>query len=113
MARPHDHAVGRRAPDREMTRPDFAQAKRIVQRQRMRAAGLNELRRHHPNIVRQRAGDLLDDLHAVAEDARAISAENHSPYKCPVEQAPGRSDARATPTQAAKPIPGTSWITRA
>ena len=82
VARAHDHAIGRRAPHREMARADFAQPQRIVQRQRMRDAGLIELRRHDPDVVGQRAGDLLDDLQAGGMDAVVIGAENSHPSEC-------------------------------
>ena len=52
MARAHDDAIGRRAAHRETALGDFAQPQRIVQRQRMRDAGLIVLRRHHPDVVR-------------------------------------------------------------
>ena len=82
VARAHDHAIGRRAAHREMARADFAQPQRIVQRQRMRDAGLIEFRRHHPDVVGQRARDLLDDLQAGGVDAVVIGAENSHPSKC-------------------------------
>ncbi len=39
----------------KVPRADFAQAQRIVQRQRMRHAGLIEFGRHHPDVVGQSA----------------------------------------------------------
>ena len=65
-----------------MARTDFAQPQRIVQRQRMRDAGLIELRRHDPDVVGQCARDLLDDLQAGGMDAVVIGAENSHPSKC-------------------------------
>ena len=66
-----------------MARPDFAQAKRIVQRQRMRDAGLIELGRHHPDVVGQRSRDLLDNLQAGGMNAVVIGAENSHPADMP------------------------------
>ena len=63
--------------------PTSRSRKRIVQRQRMRDAGLVELRRHHPDVVGQRTRDLLDDLQAGGMDAVVIGAENSHPRKCP------------------------------
>src|SRR3979409_2461434 len=83
-----------------MTRTDFAQAKRIVQRQRMRDAGLIELRRHHPDIVGQFAGDFLDDLQAGGMDAVVVGAENSHPLKCPFQSIPWRSMRRLYPSVA-------------
>src|SRR5438105_3894571 len=63
-----------------MPRADLAQAQGIVERQRMRNAGLVELRCHDPDVVRQRARNLLDDLQAGRMDTVIIGAENsHSP----------------------------------
>src|ERR1035441_9339797 len=59
-----------------MTRPDFPQPKRVIQRQRMRDAGLIELRRHDPDIVGQRARNLLDNFQAGGMDAVVIGTEN-------------------------------------
>jgi hypothetical protein len=61
---------------REMPRADLAQAQRIVQRQRMRHAGLVELRRDNPDVIGQRARDLLQDLEAGGVDAVVVGAEN-------------------------------------
>ena len=83
MARAHDNAVGRRAPHREVARADFAQAQGIVQRQGMRDTGLIELRRHDPDVIGQRAGDLLDNLQAGSMDAVVIGAEDSHPFKMP------------------------------
>ena len=63
-------------------RPDLAQPQGIVQRQRMRDARLIQLRRHDPDVVGQRAGDLLHDLQAGCVDAVVIGAENSHPSKC-------------------------------
>src|SRR6187399_2983554 len=65
-----------------MARADFAQAQGIVQRQRMRDAGLVLLRRDDPNVVGQPASDLLDDLEARRMDAVVVGAENSHPSKC-------------------------------
>ena len=62
--------------------PTSRRRKRIVQRQRMRDAGLIELRRHDPDVVGQRARDLFDDLQARGMDAVVIGAENSHPSKC-------------------------------
>ena len=65
--------------------PTSRSRKRIVQRQRMRDAGLIEFRRHHPDVVGQRAGDLLDDLQAGSVDAVVVGAENSHPFKRPFQ----------------------------
>ena len=48
----------------------------------MRDAGLIELRRHDPDVVRQRARDLFDNLQAGGMDPVVIGAENSHPSKC-------------------------------
>ena len=55
---------------------DLAQAQRQRERQRMRGAGLFGFGRHHPDIVGQRAGDLLGDDQARRMDAVVIGDEN-------------------------------------
>ena len=62
--------------DREMPLADFAQAQRIVQRQRMRHAGLIGFRRHDPDVVGQRARDFFASLEARRVDAVVIGDEN-------------------------------------
>jgi len=57
-----------------MTRAHFAQAKRIVERERMRDARLVQLRRHDPNVVGEFPCDLLDDLQARGMNAIVIGA---------------------------------------
>src|SRR6266436_5721941 len=47
----------------------------------MRDPGLIELRRHDPDVVGQRAGDLLNDPQARSMDAVVIGAENSHPSK--------------------------------
>jgi hypothetical protein len=42
----------------------------------MRDAGLIELGRHHPDVVRQSPRDLLDNFQAGGMDAVVIGAEN-------------------------------------
>jgi hypothetical protein len=79
VAGAHDDAVGRRTTHGKVPRADFAQAQRIVQRQRMRNAGLVELRRHDPDVIRQRARNLLDHFQAGRMDAVVIGAENSHP----------------------------------
>ena len=81
VARAHDDAVGRRAAHGEVARADLAQPQRIVQRQRMRNAGLVELGRHDPDVVGECARDLLDDLQPGRMDAVIIGAENSHPAK--------------------------------
>jgi hypothetical protein len=80
-----------------MTRADFTQTERIVQRQRMRDPGLVELRRHHPDVVGQSAGDFLDDLQAGGVDAVVIGAENSHAFRCPFRPIPSRSVRRLIP----------------
>src|SRR6185437_5081585 len=79
VARAHDHAIGRGAARREMPWADFAQPQWVVQRQRMRDAGLVEFWRHNPDVVGQGTGDFLDDLQAGRVDAVVIGAENSHP----------------------------------
>ena len=62
--------------------PTSRSRKRIVQRQRMRDAGLIEFRRHDPDVVGQSAGDFLDDLQAGGMNAVIIGAENPHPSRC-------------------------------
>ena len=71
-----DHAIGRRALDGEVARPDLAQPQRIVERERMRYAGLVGLRCHHPDVVGQGAGDLLEHLEPARMHAVVIGDEN-------------------------------------
>jgi hypothetical protein len=78
----NDDAIGRRAADREVARTDLAQAQRIVQRQRMRNAGLVKLRRHDPDVIGQRTRYLFDHLQSRGMDAVVIGAENSHPPKC-------------------------------
>src|SRR5215217_241477 len=110
MASPHDHAVGRRAPHREMARTDLTQSQRIVQRQRMRDAGLIKLGRHDPDIIRQRTGDLLHDLEAGSMDAVIIGAENSHPFPCLFRVHSAPLDVRLYPsgTIEANPVDQTS-----
>ncbi len=76
VARGHDHAIGRGALDRETTLADLAQPQRIVERERMRHAGLIELRRDHPDIVGQRTRDLRADLETLGMDAVVVGDED-------------------------------------
>ena len=55
---------------------DFAQAQRIVQRQRMRHAGLVAFRRHDPDIVGQCARDFLAGVEPRRMDAVVIGDED-------------------------------------
>src|ERR1044071_1663556 len=48
----------------------------------MRDAGRSKLRRHDPDVVGQRAGDLLDDLQSWRMNAIVVGAENSHPSKC-------------------------------
>ncbi len=76
MTHAHDHAIGRRALDREMPLAHFAQSQRIVERQRMRHARLIGLRRHDPDVVRQSARDCLAGIEARRMDAVVIGDED-------------------------------------
>ena len=58
----HDDAIGRRALDGKAPLVDFAQAQRIVERQRMRHAGLIGLGCYDPDVVGQSARDFLAGL---------------------------------------------------
>src|SRR5947207_11434869 len=49
----------------------------------MRHAGLVELGRHHPDVVRQSAGDLLHDSEARGMDAIVVGTENPHSLNCP------------------------------
>src|SRR6266478_2243499 len=108
VARAHDDAIGRRAPHREMARADFAQPQGIVQRQRMRDAGLIEFRRHYPDVIGQCAGDLLDNLQAGSMDAIVIGTENSHPFKCLVRSIPPAVKAPSYPSHAAEANPAMS-----
>ena len=76
VPRADDHAVGRRALDGEVARPDLAQPQRIIERERMRHAGLVGLRRHHPDVIGQSAGDLFEHLEPAGMHAVVIGDEN-------------------------------------
>src|SRR5882757_3380984 len=54
----------------------------------MRHARLIELRRHDPDVVGQRAGDLLDDLQARRMDAVVICAEDSHSLSAPFRSIP-------------------------
>jgi len=54
---PHDDAVGWRAFQSEMARPDFPQAERVAEGERMGDARLVVLGRDHGHVVRQLARD--------------------------------------------------------
>src|SRR5438309_1863804 len=56
----------------------------------MRNAGLVEFRRHDPDVVRQRARNLLDDLQARRMDTVIIGAENSHPLGDLFERFPGK-----------------------
>jgi DNA-binding transcriptional LysR family regulator len=71
----------------------------------MRDAGLIELRRHYPDIVRQRARDLLDNLQAGGMDAVVIGAKNSHPVKCPFRSMPWQPVCRLYPAGAAEANP--------
>jgi len=72
----HDHAVGRRAFDREAALADFPQPQRIVERERMGDAGLVEFGGKHPHIVGQRARDLDADVEALGVNAVVVGDQN-------------------------------------
>ena len=60
------HAVGRRAVDREAAPRQPADAQRPVHGQRVRGAALIGLGRHHPDVAAELARDPLQDLEARA-----------------------------------------------
>ena len=72
----HDDAIGRRAAHRKTPVGDLAQPQRIVERQRMRDAGLIVLRRHHPDLVRQLARDLRADIETFGMNAVVIGDQD-------------------------------------
>jgi len=74
VARAHNDAIGRRSSDGKVTRADFAQPQRVVQRQRVRHAGLVEFGRNHPDVVGQLLRDLLYNLEARRVDAVVVGA---------------------------------------
>src|SRR6185369_16714725 len=76
VPRAHDHAVSGRAFDRKAALTDFAQPQWIVERKRMRDAGLVELRRDHPDVLRQRAADLGTDVEPLRVDAIVVGHED-------------------------------------
>jgi hypothetical protein len=76
VARAHDDAVGRRALDRKAALADLAQPQRIVERERVRDAGLVELRRDHPDVVGQRTADLDADVEPLRMDAVIVGDED-------------------------------------
>ena len=76
MQRRHHHAIGGRAADGEMALIDFAQAQRHGQGQGMRCAGLFGLRRHHPDIIGDGAGDLFRHAKPRGMDAIVIGDKN-------------------------------------
>src|SRR2546429_1931628 len=49
----------------------------------MRDTGLIEFRRHDPDVIGQRADDLLDNLQAGSMDAVVVGAEDSHRFKMP------------------------------
>ena len=94
VARAHDHAVGRRAFDREVALAELAQPQRIVERQRMRHAGLVVFGRDHPDVVGELAGDLLADLQPMGVDAVIVGDQDAHALPLPPPLA-GEVDARS------------------
>jgi hypothetical protein len=76
VARAHDHAVGRRALDREAALADLAQPQRVVERERMGDAGLVELGGKHPDVVGESARDLNADVEALGVDAVIVGDQD-------------------------------------
>src|SRR5438067_1739533 len=81
----------------------------------MRDAGLIELRRHDPDVVGQRAGDLLDDLQPRRMNAVVVGAENSHPSKCLLVQVEAgaclwASSYPAIAAEANRPIPHVFFI---
>src|SRR6476469_1948638 len=74
----------------------------------MRDAGLIELGRHHPDVVRQRTRDLLDHLQAGGMDAVVVGAENSHPPKCLFVYSHALSDAPSYPARTAEANPATT-----
>ena len=72
----HDDAIRRRALHGKMTLGYFAQAQRIVERERMRDAALIRLGRDDDDVVRQLPRDRLQRLQAGSVDAVVIGAED-------------------------------------
>src|ERR1700687_489722 len=71
----------------------------------MRDAGLIEFRRHYPDVVGQRTGDLLDDFQAGSMDAVVIGAENAHPFKCLLRSIPPAVRAPSYPSHAVEANP--------
>src|SRR6202521_45593 len=78
----------------------------------MRDAGLIEFRRHYPDVVGQRAGDLLDDFQAGSMDAVVIGAENAHPFKCLLRSIPPAVRAPSYPSHAVEANPAKMEISR-
>ena len=72
VPRAHDDAIGRRALHGVVPLADLAQPQRIVERERMRHAGLVVLGRDHPDVVGQSLRDLLADFQARRVDAVVV-----------------------------------------
>ncbi len=72
----HDHAVGRRALDGVAPLGHLAQPQRVVQRQRMRDAGLVGLGRHDHDVVAEAPGDALQHGEPRRVDAVVVGDED-------------------------------------
>ena len=76
MTHAHDDAIGRRTFDREMPFADLAHAQRIIQRQRMRYAGLIRFRCHDPHFIGKRTRNFLAGGKPRRMNAVVIGDEN-------------------------------------
>ena len=65
---------------------DLAQPQRIVERQRMGDARLVVFRRDHPNVVGQRARDLLADVEPFRVNAVVVGDEDAHGQSCPLRE---------------------------
>jgi hypothetical protein len=76
MAHSHHDAVGRRALHGKPAFLHLAQPQRIVERERMRDAGLIGFRRDDPDVVRERARDLGAHVEPRRMDAVVVGNED-------------------------------------
>ena len=76
VAKPHDHAIGRRAGHREPARRQFLQPHRLLDGQLTADPGIVAVRRHHPNLLGQVGGDRLGDGQTSRPDAIVIGHQN-------------------------------------
>ena len=72
----HDDAVGGRSLHRVAALIELAHAQGLGERQRMRGARLVGLRRHHPDILGDAGGDVLENVEARGLDAVVVGDQN-------------------------------------